>query len=59
MNDAQTTLGFVFDPGLEEQLSALEQSQKKKKIILSEMEQINELESGRQFNEEESNTVLH
>lgn len=57
MNDAQTTLGFVFDPGLEEQLSALEQSQKK--IILSEMEQINELESGRQFNEEESNTVLH
>lgn len=58
MNDAQTTLSFVFDPGLEEQLSALEQSQKKK-IILSEMEQINELESGRQFNEEESNTVLH
>lgn len=51
-------LSFVFDPGLEEQLSALEQSQKKK-IILSEMEQINELESGRQFNEEESNTVLH
>lgn len=29
------------------------------KIILSEIEQINELESGRQFNEEESNTILH
>lgn len=38
LNDAQTTLGFVFDPGIEEQ-----HTWKKKKIILSEMEQINEL----------------
>lgn len=37
----------------------LNNHRRKKKIILSEMEQINELESGRQFNEEESNTVLH
>lgn len=57
---ADFILGF-FSPSRPlrlDELSALERVTRKK-VILSEMEQINELESGRQFNEEESNTILH